>query len=133
MWQPLLFSIMVLMSLPVDPEVLSAKEQKEILSQIEAEAHEIREVLESPEVPRDVEAVEAVGGEITLPQPVTDDQGQIVLDNAAPQQVTVTLPLTEEEIERALHLKIVESFRWLAEWACRLLKKGAAKFVYKAE
>lgn len=71
------------------------------------------------------------GEEIKLPQPVTDDAGQVMLDNAAPQQVTVTLPLTEEEMNRALHVKIIYSLRWLAEWTKRLIKIVGGKFLYK--
>jgi len=71
------------------------------------------------------------GEEIKLPQPVTDDNGQVMLDNATPQQVTVTLPLTEEEMNRALHVKIIYSLRWLAEWTKRLIKIVGGKFLYK--
>lgn len=71
------------------------------------------------------------GEEIKLPQPVIDDSGQVMLDNVAPQQVTVTLPLTEEEMNRALHVKIIYSLRWLAEWTKRLIKIVGGKFLYK--
>lgn len=71
------------------------------------------------------------GEEIQLPRPVVDDQGQVVVDTPAPQQVTVTLPLTEEEIRKGLGLKVVDSFLWLAEWAKRLLKIVGGKFIYK--
>lgn len=85
----------------------------------------------TPEVPPEIEHVETIAGEeITLPKPITDSGGQPILDNAAPQQVIITLPLTEEEMQRALHLKIIYSLRWLAEWAKRLLKIGG-KFFYK--
>lgn len=85
-----------------------------------------------PEIPPEVEHVEAIAGaEITLPTPVTDDLGAVMMDNIAPQQVTITLPLTEEEISRALHLKIIYSLRWLGEWAKRLIKIVGGKFLYK--
>lgn len=85
-----------------------------------------------PEVPPEIEHVETIAGaEITLPRPITDIGGQPILDNAAPQQVTITLPLTEEEMRQALHLKIIYSLRWLAEWAKRLLKIAGGKFAYK--
>jgi len=71
------------------------------------------------------------GEEITLPQPVTDDAGQVMLDNIAPQQVTVILPLTEEEMSRALRVKIIYSLRWLAEWTKRLIKIVGGKFLYR--
>jgi len=86
----------------------------------------------TPEIPPEIEYVEAfAGAEITLPKPITDSGGGIILDNAAPQQVTITLPLTEEEMHRALHLKIIYSLRWLAEWVKRLLKIAGGKFLYK--
>ena len=85
-----------------------------------------------PEVPPEVEHVEAIAGaEISLPKPITDTGGGIILDNIAPQQVTVTLPLTEEEMQQALHLKIIYSLRWLAEWMKRLLKIVGGKFLYQ--
>lgn len=86
----------------------------------------------TPEIPPEVEKVEAISGaEISLPQSVTDDQGQVIVDTPAPQQITVTLPLTEEEIRKGLGLKVVDSLLWLAEWSKRLLKIVGGKFVYK--
>jgi hypothetical protein len=86
-----------------------------------------------PEIPPGVEHVEAIAGEeITLPKPITDDSGgTVILDNATPQQVIITLPLTEEEVQKALHLKIIYSLRWLAELIKRLSKIIGGKFVYK--
>lgn len=86
----------------------------------------------TPEISPEIEHVEAVSGaEIYLPQPVTDDSGATVMDNAAPQQVTVTLPLTDDQMNQALHLKIIYSLRWLAEWARRLAKIVGGKFIYQ--
>jgi len=86
----------------------------------------------TPEVPPEVEHVEVIAGaEITLPKPITDSSGQPILDNASPQQVTITLPLTEEEMRQALHLKIIYSLRWLAEWVKRLTKIFGGKFLYR--
>ena len=86
----------------------------------------------TPEIPPEIEHVEAIAGEeITLSQPISDSSGQPILDNAVPQQVTITLPLTEEEMQRALHLKIIYSLRWLAEWTKRLIKIVGGKFLYK--
>jgi len=84
-----------------------------------------------PEIPPEIERIEAIAGaEITLPKPITDSSGQPILDNAAPQQITITLPLTEEEMLRALHLKIIYSLHWLGVWTKRLIKKFG-KFIYK--
>lgn len=73
------------------------------------------------------------GEEIQLPQPVTDDSGQPILSSAAPQQVTVTLPLTDDEMKLALHQKIISSIRWLAEWCLRLVKITRGKITYRLE
>lgn len=73
------------------------------------------------------------GEEIQLPSPITDDQGQVIVSPPTPQQVAVDLPLTEEEMTKALHLKIIYSLRWLAEWMKRLLKIIGGKFIYKQE
>lgn len=86
----------------------------------------------TPEVSPETQHMEVVTGEeITLPQPITDDASQVVMDNAAPQQVVVKLPLTGQQMDQALHLKIIYSFRWLAEWMKRALKIISGKFTYK--
>lgn len=109
------------MALPSKETIVSEKEKVPVV-----------ERPTTPEIPPEVKHVEAVAGaEISLPQPVTDDSGQVVMDNVTPQQVTITLPLTEEEMSRALHLKIIYSLRWLAEWMKRLLKIVGGKFLYK--
>ena len=45
---------------------------------------------------------------------------------SAPMTVatTIQLPLTDEQIERGLHAKILLSIRWLAQWCLRQLKKA---------
>ena len=107
---------------------LSSKET--IIS--EREKVPVVEPLTTPEIAPETQHMEAVvGEEISLPQPVTDDTSQTVLDNVAPQQVVVKLPLTEEQMDQALHLKIIYSLRWLAEWAKRLLKIFGGKFIYR--
>ena len=72
------------------------------------------------------------GAEIQLPQPVTDDNtGQAIVSPATPQQVAVTLPLTEEEISLGLGYKVIDSIRWLAEWCLRLVKITHGKIFYR--
>jgi hypothetical protein len=97
-------------------------------------------VLEERAFPKEVEPgvkdwmtkLEA-GEDISLPQAVTDDQGQVLADNAAPQQVVVTLPMSEEQIEKALKQKIVESVRWLGEWMRRVVRIVGGTFNYKTK
>ena len=121
------------MALPSEPQTPLSKEQKKILGKLFAdERHPVVERPSVPEVPPEVEKVESItGAEVTLPQSISDDQGQVVVDNVAPQKPTITLPLTDEEVEQALHLKVVHSIRWLAEWSQRLLKLTSQKFAYK--
>ena len=85
------------------------------------------------EIKPEIEKVESVigGEEITLPQAIVDDQGAIILDNTVSQQIIIKLPLTEEEMAKALNLKIIYSFRWLAEWTKRVLKVFGGKFIYR--
>lgn len=37
---------------------------------------------------------------------------------------TIKLPLSDDQIELALHAKVMQSIRWLAEWCVRQLKKA---------
>lgn len=93
----------------------------------------VGEILTKPDVLPETQHIEAViAEEITLPQPITDDTNQVIMDNAAPSQVTIKLPLTGQQMDQALHLKIIYSFRWLAEWTKRLLKIFGSKFIYRA-
>ena len=117
------------MSLPAEPPAPPTKE-RESLPPISKETP-VEVVPSVPEIPREVEAVEAVSDEVSLPGPVTDDSGQVLVDSPAPRKVTITLPLTEEEIGKALHRKITESIRWLAEWVKMLATKTKGKFIYK--
>ena len=111
------------MALPEPKEsLISEREKIPIIERKEGEV--------APEVKDYVTKIETAA-EISLPQPVIDDTGQIIVDDAQPKKVKITLPLTEEEIRRGLHYKIVDSFRWLAEWCLRLVKIVHGKFVYR--
>lgn len=57
---------------------------------------------------------------------VTDDAGSQILTPAGDDQVTITLPLTEEQVKEGLHHKIIDAFRWLAEWCEVIIKKAHA-------
>jgi hypothetical protein len=120
--------------LPDEPQVPLPKEQKEVVSELfsDKEKHPVVERPTAPEVPPEVERVEAVAGaEIQLPQPVTDDTGQVLVTSPAAAQPKIVLPLTKEEIERGLHLKVIHSFRWLAEWCRRLIKMFHGRVIYR--
>jgi len=112
------------MALPSKETIVSEKERFPIV-----ERPTVPEINEINEETPQIETI--VGEEISLPQPITDDNSQVVVDNVAPQQIVVKLPLSEQQMNRALHLKLVYSLRWLAEWTKRLIKIVGGKFIYK--
>lgn len=109
------------------PQVPSPKEQKEILSRMEqgVDWEKVPVVERRAEVGAEVkdwmEKLEE-GEDIQLPQPVTDDAGQVLVQAAANQQPKIVLPLVEEKYKIGLKSSISDSIRWLAEWCKRLLK-----------
>lgn len=67
--------------------------------------------------------IEKVEKEAELAAPVVDDYTkQVLVGAAASQKPKVTLPLTDDQIQKGLHHKIWEGIRWLAEWCARQLK-----------
>lgn len=65
---------------------------------------------------------------------VTDDAGLPILTPAGDDQVIITLPLTEEQVKEGLHHKIIDAFRWLAEWCVVIVKKAhhvGIRVIYK--
>jgi len=69
--------------------------------------------------------------EITLPQPIKDEYGQILMKSAQPDPAKIFLPLTQDQTKLALKKKITESVRWLAEWCLRILKMFPKRASYK--
>lgn len=58
---------------------------------------------------------------------IARSMGVKVMDTAPPPvatALTVTLPLTDDQIAQGLHQSIVSSWRWLAEWCERQLKQA---------
>ena len=86
-----------------------------------AAVSEIKEPEPIKEVEGWVEKVEK-GESITLPTPITDDYGQILMQSAGAVKPKITLPMDFDEVENGLKQKVVASVRWLAEWCLRLLK-----------
>ncbi len=91
------------------------------------ETHEVE-----PEVEGWLEKLEREG-EVVLPDPIVDDNGNVVLSNAVAPDVeeVVSLPLTEQEVSRGLRGKVSESTRWLSEWARRLVKMLGNQVKYR--
>jgi len=71
--------------------------------------------------------------EITLPQPIKDEYGQILMEAATPVKPRIVLPLSQPKTQQALHKKIIESIRWLAEWCLRLLKMFPKRVDYGSD
>ena len=71
--------------------------------------------------------------DIKLPQPVTDDDGQVIVADAGSQVVEdkIVLPMTEDELMENKTKKVNTSARWLAEWCVRLVKKWGDKVAYR--
>ncbi len=117
------------MALP-EPQTASGEEKERLISEREKIPIVERKAEIKPEV-RDYLTKVETAAEIDLPQPITDDQGQVVADDVSPRKVTIELPLTEAGMVNGLHHKITASFRWLAEWCQRLVKITHGKFVYR--
>lgn len=88
------------------------------------------EIEKKPELAGYVEKVEKATEAIT---PITDDYtGQVLLKSTTPQNVTVTLPLTEDEVAVGLHQQVFDSLRWLAEWCVRQVHVLHGRVRYKS-
>lgn len=93
----------------------------------------IEEEGEKEEVPEEVQGwVERVerGEDINLARTVVH-QGQTLVTTANLQNAKIVLPLSEEATKLALHRRVVESVRWLAEWCWRLVKKLPRRVMYE--
>jgi len=109
--------------------MLPGKEREPI---VPPDRGKIVEYLDVPEIPAEIEQVEAAGADLpALSQPMTDDTGQVIATAPALQQVVIVLPLTEAEMNKALHLKIGYSLRWLGEVIDKLAKVSVGRFVYR--
>lgn len=60
---------------------------------------------------------------VTLPQSVTEMGVTTVGQSTPPPAISVTLPLTDDQIAAGLHQSITSSLRWLSEWCVRKLKQ----------
>jgi hypothetical protein len=68
---------------------------------------------------------------ITLPKPVEDDYGEILVQATQIPKPKITLPIDEEELEKGFHQKIANSIRWLAEWCRRNILLYPGRVFYK--
>lgn len=71
--------------------------------------------------------------DINLPKPIMDEFGQVLMESAMPPKPKITLPLTKQQSNTAIHKKIIESVRWLAEWCLRIFKMFPDRVNYKTD
>ena len=70
---------------------------------------------------------------ITLPKPVEDEYGDLLVQATQIPKPNITLPVSEEEMEKAFHYKVVDSVRWLAEWCHRNILLYPGRVFFKHE
>ncbi|MFC1710986.1 hypothetical protein ACFLZ1_00180 [Patescibacteria group bacterium] len=118
---------------PVSQPVSAPTEDKEAGGRMFKEAGPINIEKKEFAVPKEVKdfVKEEKKEEITLPQPVKDDYGQVLIDSAMPPKPKIVLPLSKDQTNLALKKKIIESARWLAVWCLRLIKMFPKRAVYK--
>lgn len=120
------------MTVDKELEPAGVGKRREVIRRLFGKKEVPPEIEEIPEIPPEIERAQPVAGAAAqLTQPVTDDQGQVLVTSAAAQQPQIVLPLTGEEIEEGLHQKVFNSVRWLAEWCLRLVKKMGGAVVIK--
>lgn len=115
--------------IPITPGVGKEREGKQEVTPI---TEYTRQVDLEPEVEGWLEKVEKEDSQ--LQQPVTDDKtGQVILDDSQQQQpgFKVVLPMTQDEVNKGLHHKVLDSVRWLAEWCIRMVKMFGNKVAYR--
>jgi len=92
----------------------------------------IVEVGKEPEIMPETGLEKLEKEQYILKKPVLDDQtGQVLVTAPSAQQSAIVLPLTEEEFQNALTVKIENSIRWLAEWSRRLMKILGSKVRFR--
>lgn len=110
---------------PVHPVGSMAKEVSPIVVSNEAPlVTEIgKEELLTPDVKK--AGVRMHSDTIEMPQ-IAHSMGVKIVDPVpvSAAALTVTLPLTDDQIAQGLHQSIVSSWRWLAEWCDRQLKQA---------
>lgn len=64
---------------------------------------------------------------------VYDDMGKVIMQSAKAGKQKIVLPLSEDEIRKGLHLRIVYGIRWLAEWSVYIIRKYPGRVFYRPE
>lgn len=65
---------------------------------------------------------------------VSDDMAVVVAQSIQNQgKPKIVLPLTEEELRKGLHHRVIDGVRWLAEWCRMMIKKYPGRVFYPVE
>jgi len=112
---------------------LSPGEQKEaggsLFKEAEPRRLEKKEFEVVPEVKEWIEERETAE-EVTLPQPIKDQYGQVLLKAARPTKPKIVLPLDDQQMKKALKKKVTDSVRWLVAWCLRIIKMFPQRTIY---
>lgn len=104
---------------------MAAKEME--MAQIAKSEAYLDEAEKAQELPPELEkaGVEQVQSEVLIPQQVSQ-MGVKQTGPTAPvsTQVSVKLPITDDQVLAGMHANIFDAIRWLSEWCKRQLKLG---------
>lgn len=90
----------------------------------------LKDSVKEMELPKEVEAigVKTQPTVISIPKPLQQMGVKPIGTNIPSKPVARPVPLTDEQIAIGLHVSIMDSFRWFAEWCRKQLKHiGIAK------
>jgi len=123
-------------SIPTPSQPIGSMRKEAIQSTAQPETVRYQEI--STELTKDVELENWMkevpdAKTVTLPKPVADDYGQILVQASQIPKPKIILPISEPEMEIALHHKIIDSFRWLYEWAKRLILLQPGRVFYPGD
>ena len=105
---------------PGKPEEIAAKEIDSYIERVEKKPET---GLPSP--------LQVAPGQTPAPAPITNKAGQVILAPSEPPPIN--LPLSEPEVREGLHHKIIDAFRWLAEFCIYLIKKYPGRVFYRSD
>lgn len=97
----------------------------------------IEEVGILPEIEPELKeaGIEQISETVELPQPVSVSTGMTHAGPTTPvssqQPLVVKIPLTDDQIQKALHQKVYDSILWLAYWCVRQVKIAHARITGK--
>jgi hypothetical protein len=91
----------------------------------------IEKIEKRPELSQDVQDQGVkVSGDVSMPTQITDDSGGVIA-TSVPDAPEIDLPLSQDQVEKGLQHKVVDSVRWLAEYCVMMIKKYPGRVFYK--